>query len=218
MSEIIRVVIADDHPIYRQGLRQIFDADATFAIVAEASDGDEALRAVVALQPAVAVLDLGMPHKDGFEVAQAVRDAGLATAIVFLTMHKDEHYLRASLDAGAKGYVPKDSAVAEIGACVRAVAAGQVYISPTLTPLLMRRREATEAFAREHPELAQLTPSEQRILKLIALGLTSRTIADRLTIGVRTVERHRNNIAVKLGLQGSHALVRFAVRNEAHLS
>ncbi|MPY89696.1 MAG: response regulator [Luteitalea sp.] len=217
MSDVIRVVIADDHPIFRHGLRQIIEADPHLTVVAEASDGQQAYRALAELGPAVAVLDLTMPLKDGFEVARAARDARLPTALVFLTMHKDEHYLKAALEVGAKGYVLKDSAVSEIVGCIRAVAAGQEYISPALSSLLIRRSKDADMLARERPVLDRLTPTERRILKLIAHGLTSRAIADSLNIGLRTVEHHRNNVAAKLGLQGSHALVKFAVKHESQL-
>jgi DNA-binding NarL/FixJ family response regulator len=217
MADPIRVVIADDHPIFRQGLRQVIEADPQIEVVAEAIDGDEALRRITTERPDVAVLDLAMPGKNGLDVARAVREARLSVAIVFLTMHKDEHYLRSALDVGARGYVPKDGAVLEIGSCIRAVAAGQVYISPTLSALLVRRLQDTEAFTRSHPAIDQLTPQERRILKLIAQGSTSREIAGVLNMGVRTVEHHRLNIATKLGLRGSHALVKFAVKHESEL-
>jgi DNA-binding NarL/FixJ family response regulator len=218
VADPIRVVIADDHPIFRHGLRRIIESDAQLTVVAEAAEGEEALRAIETEHPAVAVLDLTMPGKDGFAVARAVREAGLAVTIVFLTMHKDEHYLRAALDVGAKGYVSKESAAQEIRSCIKAVAAGQVYVSPTLSSLLIRRMEESEAFVRANPTIAELTPSERRILKLIAQGLTSRAIAELLNVGVRTVEHHRRNMATKLGLQGSHALVKFAIKHQSDLT
>ncbi len=217
MADPIRVLIADDHPIFRHGLRRIVETDPQLVVVAEAGNGDEALRAMQDEQPAVAVLDLTMPGKDGFEVARAVREAGLSVTIVFLTMHKDEHYLRAALEVGAKGYVPKDSAVLEIRSCIRAVAAGQLYVSSTLSGLLVRRLEQASDFERATPALAQLTPNERRILSLVARGLTSRAIAEQLNVSPRTIEHHRQNIAAKLGLQGSHALVKFAVMHASEL-
>ncbi len=217
MSNVTRVLIADDHPIFRHGLRQIIESDARLAVVAEASDGEQALLALEETRPDVAVLDLTMPLKDGFAVARAARAARVETALVFLTMHKDEHYLSAALEIGARGYVLKDTAVTEIVSCIKTVAAGQDYISAALSSLLLRRRRDADTLAREHPVLDQLTPSERRILKMIAQGLTSRAIADALNIGVRTVEHHRNNMATKLGLQGSHALVKFAVKHAAEL-
>jgi len=213
----VRVLIADDHPIFRQGLRQIIEAQRDLAVVAEASDGDQALDSLQRGDVDVAVLDVTMPVKDGFVVAREARERRLAAALVFLTMHKDEHYLNAALDVGVRGYVVKDNATTEIVDCVRAVAAGGEYISPTLSSFLIRRRSRAASLAEQKPALDQLTPAERRVLRLIADGLTSREIAGQLGIGVRTVEHHRNNVAVKLELRGSHALTRFAIRHQSDL-
>lgn len=140
MSDPIRVVIADDYAIFRRGLRLVIEADPQIAVVAEAEDGDKALRLITREQPDVAVLDVTMPGLNGFEVAHAVRDAGLSVAIVFLTMHKDEHYRRAALKVGAKGYVPKDAVVLEIARCIKAVAAGQSWHTMTDEPARVEAR------------------------------------------------------------------------------
>jgi DNA-binding NarL/FixJ family response regulator len=217
MATEIRVLIADDHPIFRQGLRTIIEAQPELAVIAEASDGGRALECLEEGDVNVAVLDLTMPVKDGFAVARAVRERRLQAAIVFLTMHKDEHFVNAALDIGVRGYVLKDNATTEIVDCIRAVAGGHDYISPTLSSFLIRRHTRVTTLAEQKPALDQLTPAERRVLKLIADGLTSREIAAQLAIGVRTVEHHRNNIAVKLELRGSHALTKFALKHQSDL-
>jgi DNA-binding NarL/FixJ family response regulator len=217
MASEIRVLIADDHPIFRQGLRGIIEARAELTVVAEASNGGEALERLQQGDITVAVLDVTMPVKDGFAVAREVRERRLATALVFLTMHKDEHYLNAALDVGVRGYVLKDNATTEIVDCVSAVAGGGEYISPSLSSFLIRRRTRATNLAEQKPALEQLTPAERRILTLIADGLTSKEIAGQLGIGVRTVEHHRNNVAVKLELRGSHALTKFAIKHQSDL-
>ncbi|MCW5971370.1 MAG: response regulator transcription factor [Blastocatellales bacterium] len=217
MNAQIRILIADDHPVFRQGLRQIIETDAQLKVVAEAADGEQALARLQDTTVDVAMLDLTMPLKDGFAVARAVRELRLDVPLVFLTMHKEEDYLHAALDLGVKGYVLKDSAIIEIVNCLKAVAAGQDYISPALSSFLIRRSKRVAALASEKSALAGLTPTERRILKLIADGQTSREIASTLGIGVRTVEHHRNNMAVKLELRGSHALVKFAVKHQSEL-
>ncbi len=217
MGNEIRVLIADDHPIFRQGLRQIIEAQRDLTVVAEASDGAQALELLQHGDVTVAVLDVTMPIKDGLVVAREARERGLATALVFLTMHKDEHYLYAALDLGVRGYVLKDNATTEIVDCVRSVAGGAEYISPTLSSFLIRRRARATSLAEQKPALDQLTPAERRILRLVAGGLTSREIAGQLGIGVRTVEHHRNNVAVKLELRGSHALTKFALKHQSDL-
>jgi len=215
MNTRIRILIADDHPVFRQGLRQIIETNSQFIVNAEAGDGEQALLRLQDTPLGVAMLDLSMPVKDGFAVAKAVRELRIKVPLVFLTMHKDEHYLHAALDLGVKGYILKDSPINEIIGCLKAVVAGQDYISPELSSYLIRRHTRASALAAEKPALEQLTPTERRILKLIADGQTSRTIAAELGIGVRTVEHHRNNITTKLELRGSHALVKFAMQHRA---
>jgi DNA-binding NarL/FixJ family response regulator len=217
MNNLIRILIADDHPVFRQGLRQIIETDPQLKVSAEAADGEQALTRLQDTPVDVAMLDLTMPIKDGFAVAREARELRLAVPLVFLTMHKDEHYLHAALDLGVKGYVLKDSAITEIVSCLKAVVAGQDYISPALSSYLIRRSTRAAALAAAKPALEQLTSSERRVLKLIAEGQTSRTIAAELGIGIRTVEHHRNNITTKLELHGSHALVKFALQHQAEL-
>src|SRR5262245_54743974 len=137
MSNPIRILIADYHPVFRQGLRQTIEADPQLKVVAEAADGEQALARLQDTPVDVAMLDLTMPLKDGFAVARAARELRLAVPLVFLTMHKDEHYLHAALDLGVKGYVLKDSAVTEIINCIKAVGAGQEYVSPALSSYLI---------------------------------------------------------------------------------
>jgi DNA-binding NarL/FixJ family response regulator len=218
MDREVNVLIADDHPIFRQGLRRIIETEPQLKVVFEAADGEQALQWLLGAGADVAVLDLTMPVKDGFAVARAVREQRLQVPLVLLTMHKDEPYLNAALDLGVRGYVVKDSATTEIVNCIQAVIAGQEYVSPTLSSFLIRRSRNAAALAEQKPALTQLTPTERRVLKLIAEGQTSREIAAQLNIGVRTVEHHRNNIALKLELRGSHALLKFAVQHHSELA
>jgi len=217
MSNEIHIVMADDHPIVRQGLRQTIEADPALKIIAEAGDGRTALAQIIQHQPAVAVLDIDMPEQDGFSVARAVRRQKLEVEIVFLTIHREEELFRAALDLGAKGYVLKDSAVTDIVAAIKAVAAGQPYISPQLSAYLLKRSQGAAALNARKPGLEELTPTERRILKLIAEDKTSKEIAEVLFISHRTVETHRTNISRKLDLHGSLALVKFALEHKAQL-
>jgi len=218
MEGEIEILIADDHPVVRQGLRQTVESDAGLKIIAEAGDGREALAKIKELKPRVAVLDIQMPELDGFGVARAVRDEGLPVEIVFLTVYRDEDVFNAALDLGVKGYVLKDSAVSDVVACVRAVASGQHYASPALTTHLVSRGRRAAALARERPGLAALTPTERHVLRLIAEYKTSKEIAAELFISPRTVETHRNNICQKLDVHGSHALMKFALAHKSELS
>src|SRR5215204_5027382 len=180
MESAVDIIIADDHPIVRQGLRQTVESGAGLRVVAEAGDGGEALARIKELAPHVAVLDIQMPVLDGFGVARAVREEGLAVGLVFLTFQRDEDIFNAALDLGVRGYVLKDSAVSDIVACVRAVAAGQHYASPALTSHLVNRGRRAAALVEERPGLAALTPTERHVLRLIADYKTSKEIAAAL--------------------------------------
>lgn len=184
--------MADDHPIVRQGLRQMIEVDKVLTIVAEAGDGQTAL--IEQHRPEVAVLDIDMPQLDGFAVARALQRQQLAVEIVFLTMHREPDLFEAALDLGVKGYVLKDSAVTDIVAGIKAVAAGGAYLSSSLSALLVARRRRATELVQAQPGLHDLSPTERRILKLIAEDKTSKEIAAELFISYRTVETHRSNI------------------------
>jgi DNA-binding NarL/FixJ family response regulator len=216
MTEI-RIVIADDHPIFRKGLRSTIETDPKLKIVAEAEDGERALELIQTLKPDIAILDMEMPQKSGFEVIQEARQKKLSAAVIFLTMHKDERFFNAALDEGAKGYVLKDSAVNDIIACIKAVASGQNFISPLLSTYLLNRRSKAVSLKQQKPGLDNLTPTERQVLRLIAGNKTSKEIADGLCISTRTVEKHRANISEKLELHGSHALLNFALDHKSEL-
>lgn len=217
MAEI-KVIIADDHPVFREGLRQVIETDKQLHVVGEAVDGQEAIATILATKPDVAVLDVDMPNSDGFEVVRVIKSRQVPVGIVFLTMHKDERFLNAALDLGVKGYLLKDSAVTEIIASIKAVGAGSDYVSPALTSYLVNRSRREAQLAGEIPALGRLTPTERRILSRLGEYKTSKEIAGEMFISVRTVERHRANICEKLDLHGSHALIKFAAEYRSELS
>ena len=218
MNAEITVIIADDHPIFRQGLRQTIESDHSLKILAEASDGRTALKLMDEMRPDVAVLDVNMPEMKGLEVAREAQRQQLPVRIIFLTMYDDERMFNEALNVGAKGYVLKDSAISDIVAGVKAVAGGQHYISPSISNYLMNRAARSAALTQQAPGLQDLTPTELRILKMIADNQSSKEIAEKLFISHRTVESHRHNICQKLGLHGNNALIRFAVEHRSQLS
>jgi DNA-binding NarL/FixJ family response regulator len=217
MTDKLTVLIADDHPIFRRGLREVIE-DSGLTVVGEAEDGAAALRLAEDLRPCIAVLDIDMPHLNGLEVVREFKRKQLPIAVVFISMHKDEGLLNEAVGTGVRGYVIKDSAADDIVACIRAVAGGQHYISPALSTWLVNRNERLAAFVQERPGLGSLTPAERRVLKLIAENKTSKDIAGELFVSYRTVENHRSNICQKLGLQGSHSLLKFALEHKSQLS
>ena len=217
MTQPIRLLIADDHPLLRTGLRQVIETDPRLQVVAEASDGAMALERLLALRPEVAVLDIEMPQLTGFALLREMRARRLTTAVVFLTMYRDEEMFNEALDLGALGYVLKDSATTDIVGAILAAAAGQPYISPAISALLIRRATRATTLLQQHPSLNDLTPTERRVLKLIAENKTSKEIAAELFISYRTVENHRANICQKLNLKGSHSLLKFAFDHKSEL-
>lgn len=217
-SEIeIEIVIADDHPIFRRGLKAMIEAETDLKILAEADNGEAALAAILENEPDVAVLDLDMPKMDGFEIARQVQEKNLAVGIIFLTMHNSESIFNTALDLGVKGYVLKDSALPEIIDVIRAVWSGQNYISQQLATLFVNRGNRIAEGFENKAKLNELSTGEYRVLRLIAQDKTSRQIAEELFISVRTVDRHRANMCEKLNLRGTNALLKFAVEHRAEL-
>lgn len=217
MTDEIRVAIADDHPLLRKGLRQVVEADSNMKVVAEAGDGEELIAQIETTRPQIAIVDIDMPKQDGFAVAAEINKRKIPVDVVFLTIHNEENVFHAAMDLGIKGYVLKDSALVEITEAIRTVAAGQIYVSRPLTAYLLHRRNRSQALLQSKPGLNDLTPSEQRILRMIAENKSSKEIGAELCIHYRTVENHRINICQKLGLQGTNSLLRFALQHKSEL-
>lgn len=217
MNTEIQVIIADDHPIFRSGLRGIIETEPGLKVVADADNGETALALICEHEPDIAILDVNMPGQDGFDVAGAIQKKNLAVSVIFLTMHNSESIFNAALNLGVKGYVLKDSAMPEIIDCIKAVQNGQNYISPPLSTYLVNRGHQSAVTINDKFGLQSLTPAERQILKQIADEKTSRQIADELFISIRTVDRHRANICLKLNLRGTNALIKFAVANKAEI-
>jgi DNA-binding NarL/FixJ family response regulator len=217
MSNEIRILIADDHPLLRRGLRETIEEDNDLKVIAEAGDGKTALEQITRLRPHVVILDIKMPEMGGFEVVQKMREANLKAAVVFLTMYNDEDTFRAALNMGIEGFVSKESVLTEIVAGIKAVASGQPYLSPSLSQYLVKRFNQAAKLTEELPLLKDLTPTEIQILRMIAEARPSSEIGKALKIHPRTVDNHRTNISHKLGLHGTHALVKFAIEHKRDL-
>jgi len=212
MPPPIRVLIADDHPLVRSGLRVLLEREGEFHVVAEAADGYEAIDLAALHKPQVILLDVGMPRLSGPDAAMSISQKLPGVRIVMVSMHSDEAYVLRALKAGARGYLLKASPEADVLAAVRAVAAGNAYFSPGITKLLMeeyfleaRRRGVDDSYD-------LLSVREKEILLLLASGKSNRDIADQLHISVATVETHRNNVFQKLNLHNLAELILYAVR------
>jgi DNA-binding NarL/FixJ family response regulator len=216
-KERIRIVIADDHPIFRKGLRHAIETDRELEIVGEAQDGMQALELIEELKPAVIVLDIEMPRKTGLEVARDIQKRNLPVEIIFLTMYKDEDMFNEAMSLGVKGYVLKECAVSDLAMSVKTVIAGHHFISPAVSELLVNRNDRARVLVRRRPQMEDLTVTEKKVLRLIAENKTSKEIAMSLHVSYRTIENHRSNICNKLDIHGSHSLLKFAIEHKSFL-
>ena len=205
-EDTVTIVVADDHHVVRSGLRLLLEVEDEFTVVAEAADADAALRTVLGHKPAVLVLDLNMPGDvTSLDAIPLVREKSPETSVVVLTMQEDPSFARAALQAGARGYVLKDSANTELVEAVRRAASGGTYLAPKLGAALA----ATPATPPGPPD--DLTPRELEVLHLIALGHTNAEIGKQLYLSIRTVESHRAHIQQKLRRSTRAELVRYAL-------
>ncbi len=213
----VNILLADDHPILRKGLRILLEEEPEFRVISEADDGEKALAELQKNNVDVAVLDMDMPKINGLDVVQRALEEHIKTEFIVLTMHKDESIFNKALDLGVRGFVLKDNAVSDIVHCVKEVAEGGYFISSSISGFLLKRQTRTTLQRGEKNRLENLTDSERAILKLLAEMKTSKQIAEELFISPKTVENHRTNIAKKLGLQGYQALLKFAVENKTRI-
>lgn len=172
---------------------------------------------MIQVQPDVLLVDIQMPRMDGPELVREMRKRSLPGEVIFLTMFREEEMFNEAMDLGVKGYVLKESAIADVLASIGAVLMGRHFISPDLSNFLVARGAASDRLREEKPEIERLTPTERKILRLVATDRTSKEIAGDLELSPHTVENHRNNISSKLGLRGSHSLLRFAFANRSRL-
>ena len=210
-----RVMIAEDHPQVRSGLRLLIDAEEDLEVCCEAADGEEALRKAKVYEPDLLLLDLSMPLKGGLEVARILKDDRPGIAILVLTMHEEEGYFYQLLEAGASGYVVKGAAPSDLLSAIRAVSQGGVVLHPSLAKGLVERFRGNSSEGGNSTKEAgvPLSPREREVLDLTAQGMTAREVASALDISSNTVERHRANIMAKLGISNRAQLVRYAVES-----
>ncbi len=208
---LLKVLIADDHTLFREGLRLLLEQSGQFTVVGEASDGQEALEVLSRTSPDIIILDISMPRMDGLEAARRIR-ARLQKPILFLTVHDTDNYFFDALEAGASGYVLKDAIGADLIAALHVVHRGGIYLSPSVTKRLVEDYLMRVALGEERQSFDTLTPREQEVLQFIAQGLMNREIAERMFLSVNTIQTHRLHIMEKLNLHNRAQLVQFAVR------
>lgn len=205
-SRKIRILLTDDHAVVRQGFKLILNQQPDLEVVGEAGSALEALRAIGELKPDLVVLDIGMPEVNGVEAMRRISEGFPGTKVLILSMHKDAVYVREALRAGAKGYLLKESIDQDLLRAVRAVAAGEAFLSPEVSGTVLREMRQIQ------DPLDTLTARERQILQMLAEGKVAKEVATELDVSIYTVDAHRGRIMKKLGLRSSTELVRFAMR------
>ena len=211
----IRILLVEDHTLVREALASLLALDPQLHVIGEAGNGADALRLIATLQPDVALLDLSMPGIHGTELIRQVRFSHPTVKCLVLTVHVSESIIRATLQAGATGYLPKESSYTELKAAIHSVAQGQTYLSPMIADkVLCGYLDKQSPFPGEVGPWQRLSDREREVLKLVAEGATSKEVAESLCISVRTVEKHRASLMIKLNLRTTAALTAYAIKHE----
>lgn len=217
MTEEVQVLVVDDHQLLRLGVRDALGRHSRFKIVGEAANGEEALQLLVSLKPHILITDIDMPRLNGLETIRAIRKLTFDVKVIILTMYNEEDMFNAAMDLGVKAYVLKENAATDIVAALEKVDRGETFLSSSMMEAGKRRSDRVREMLLSKPQIEALTPAERRILKFIGEDYTSKEIADRLNLSVRTVDNHRQHICDKLKLHGTHSLLKFAFDNSAYL-
>jgi two-component system response regulator NreC len=206
----IRILLADDHKIVRQGLRTLLEQEPDMEVVAEAEDGRIAVRLARELAPQVVIMDVGMPDLNGIEATRQVLADTPGLKVIALSMHSDRRFVVNMLKAGASGYLLKDSAFEELAAAIRVVMLNKTYLSPGVSDIVIK--DYVQGPREDSSVFSVLTPREREVLQLMAEGKSTKQIADRLHVSVKTIETHRQQIMTKLGIHSVAELTKYAVR------
>jgi two-component system response regulator NreC len=208
----IRILLADDHTLLREGIRALLNEQPDLIVIGEAADGREALQLARELYPDIVLMDIAMPLLNGVEATRQIRRDCPDSAVLALTMHDDEEYVRQLLAAGAAGYVLKRAAASELVSAIRAVWRGEAVLSPAVTRLVIA--DYLERQTPGQPAADELTPREREVLQLIAEGHTNKEIAALLNLSIKTVQAHRTSLMQKLDLHDRGALIRYAIQKK----
>lgn len=210
---MIRVILADDHHLVRQGIRSLLEKTGDIQILAEAENGQEAIKLAERLTPDVLVMDIAMPRLNGIQATEQIQSLGLTTQVVILSMYSDETLVRQALRVGVRGYLLKRSVVEELLLAIRAAMRGEIYLSPAISQMMMTDFLAGQSASEPASLFDQLSAREREALKLVAEGATNKAIAEAMQISIKTVEKHRTNLMTKLNVHDLAGLIRIALKH-----
>lgn len=213
MEQTQRVLIVDDHALFRAGLRKLLPQDSAIEVVGEASNGTDAIRAVAQLAPHLVLMDLGMPGMNGMEATTEIKRHYPQVRVLVVTLHEAEEYVHASLQAGADGYIRKDATQTELRAAIRSVLAGNTYLSMDVAARAGSGHLDAEKSSCASSVLCSLTDREREVLKLVARGMSNKAIAESLNLSVNTIAKHRSNLMAKLDVHNASGLTKYAIEN-----
>jgi DNA-binding NarL/FixJ family response regulator len=214
MNTKVKIIIAEDHTILRAGLRALLSTQKEFEVIGEAGDGREAIRVADKLEPDLMLIDLSMPKLNGMEAIHEIKRRNPQIKVIALTVHKNEEYILAALEAGANGYVLKDASQGELFMAIQYVMTGKKYLSPSISEKIVEVFLENRKVGKEFSAWDTVTSREKEILKLIAEGYKNKDIADHLFISIKTVEKHRSNLMKKLDLHNTAALTTYAIEKK----
>jgi DNA-binding NarL/FixJ family response regulator len=214
MKKEINILIVDDHPIFRRGLLNIIELEQNMRVVGDIADGEAALEFLKSHTADVVILDLDMPRMNGLEFAHVVEKKKIPVKIIVLTMHKEQQLFNRAMDLGVCGFISKENAATEIAEGIRSVMNGKYYVCSMFSNFLFQRTSYNSGHPKQANGLDLLTTAERNVLVLIAENMSSKKIAEKLSISPKTVDNHRTNICTKLNIHGSHALLRFLLENK----
>ena len=214
MPKAVKIVLADDHNIVRNGIRSLLENERGIKLVGESEDGEAAFKLVMKLKPDILISDINMPKLNGIELTEKIVAAGIPTHILILSMYNDEAYILRSVEAGVMGYLPKDAEYGEILKAIKSLAIGEMYYNADVTKIITNSLVRSNLIKRELDKLDELTKREKQVLKNIVEGNSNKIIAEQLFISTRTVDTHRTNIMKKLRAKNTADLVRKAIQND----
>jgi len=214
MRKVVKIVLADDHSIVRNGIRSLLENEPGIKVVGESEDGESAFDLVMKLKPDILISDINMPKINGIELTEKIVSSDVSTHILILSMYNDEAYILRSVEAGVMGYLPKDAEYGEIIKAIRSIDRGEMYYNADVTRIITNSLVRSNLIKRELDKLGQLTKREKEVLKNIVNGNSNKIIAEKLFISTRTVDTHRTNIMKKLRAKNTADLVRKAIQND----